>query len=225
MDTTRNICIVLSEDDLSAENIRTTVKTIEHNPNKFYLLAAGRQKNLWEVVEQLGKAVDDDNTLTKMRIAYDFEFELDTELKIGDNMNVPGVEAESFADLLELMDFDENLNLNRNDYHVIINDDDIEKSSDYDDDASREVAKLFQQTVLLNIVGLDIQKKSEIREALIKDRFRANYSSLLAEISDNKAYFNNQKNSRRRAGFFCCGRDVNRKSSYRSAPTSKTFDD
>ncbi len=194
MDTTRNICIVLSEDDLSAENIRTTVKTIEHNPNKFYLLAAGRQKNLWEVVEQLGKVVDDDNTLTKMRIAYDFEFELDTELKIGDNMNVPGVEAESFADLLELMDFDENLNLNRNDYHVIINDDDIEKSSDYDDDASREVAKLFQQTVLLNIVGLDIQKKSEIREALIKDRFRANYSSLLAEISDNKAYINETLN-------------------------------
>lgn len=194
MDTTRNICIILTPDDLLSENIRTTVKTIEYNPNKFYLLQFGWRTNLWEVVEQLGKVSEDDNMLTRMRIAYDFEFELDTELKTGDNISAAGVEAETFADLLELMEFDENLNLKRGDYHVIINDEDIEQSADYNDDASREVAKLFQQTVFLNLVGLDIQKKSEIRKALIKDRFRANYSALLNEIQKNEDYINETLN-------------------------------
>ena len=172
MDTSRNICTVLSESDLLPENVRTTVKTIEHNPNKFYLLAAGGEKPLWEIIEELSKSVEDDNTLTKMRIAYDLNFDLPTVLKTGEDNSVDGDAAKTFADLLELMDFDENLNLNRADYHVIINDDGIEKSPDYDDAASRAVAKLFQQTVLLNIDNLDIQKKSELKAAQIKKRLR-----------------------------------------------------
>ena len=172
MDTSRNICIVLSENDLSPENIRSTVKTIEHNPNKFYLLAVGSRKKLWETVEELGKSVEDDNTLTKMRIAYDLNFTLQTQLKTGGDLSIGGEEVKSFADLLERLDFDENLNLTRADIEI----------------ANQAVAKLFQQTVFLNIVGLDIQKKSEIKKALIKNRFRANYSKLLEEIQSNMSY-------------------------------------
>ena len=83
MNTSRNICIVLSENDLLPENIATTIQTIERNPNKFYLLAADSRKNLWEVVDELSKSVEDDNTLTKMRIAYDLQFNLKTTLNIG----------------------------------------------------------------------------------------------------------------------------------------------
>ena len=187
MDTTRSSCILLTPADLSPENIKSTVKTIEHNPNYFYLLQTGWRTNLWEVVEQFGKISEDENILTKMRIAYDLNFELQTELKIGDDISVEGVQVKRFADLLELLDFDENLNLNRADYHVIIGDDAID-FDEGNDDASRAVANLFQQTVFLNIVGLDIQKKSEIKKALTKDRFRANYSDLREEILENKAF-------------------------------------
>lgn len=187
MDKTRKRCIILTPADLSPENINTTVRTIEHNPNYFYLLEAGWKTNLWEVVEKLGKISDDENILTRMRIAYDLKFDLQTELKTGDDISIAGTEVKSFVDLLELLDFDENLNLNCADYHVIIDDDDIE-FSEGDDEASRAVAALFQQTVFLNIVGLDIQKKSEIKKSLMKDRFRANYADLREEILDNKAF-------------------------------------
>ena len=158
MNTLRNICIVLSDDDLSPENIASTVKTIEHSPNKFYLLAVGSRKKLWETVEELGKSVEDDNTLTKMRIAYDLNFDLQTTLNIG---NSNGVEVKSFADLLERLDFDENLNLTRADYHVIISDDNSDA-----DAANQAVMKLFHQTVYLNIATLDIRKKSDMRRPI-----------------------------------------------------------
>ena len=191
MDTSRNICIVLDESDLSSENIRTTVKTIEHNPNRFYLLATGTKKKLWVMVEDLSKSVEDDNTLTKMRIAYDLNFDLQTVLKTGNDNSADGSAVKTFADLLERLDFDENLNLNRTDYHVIINDDNLGDNITL---ANQAVAKLFQQTVFLNIVGLDIQKKSEIKKALIKDRFRANYSTLLKEVQSNTEYINDTLN-------------------------------
>ena len=187
MDTSRKICTILTPTDLSEGNIKTTVKTIEHNADKFYLLQTGWQINLWEVVEQLGKVSEDENTLTKMRIAYDLKFNLRTVLKTGGDLSADGTEVKRLADLLETMEFDDNLNLNRADYHVIINDDGIEPKEGTDE-ASRAVAKLFQQTVFLNIVGLDIQKKSEIKKALIKTRFRENYSKLRDEILDNKKF-------------------------------------
>ena len=154
MDTSRKICTVLSESDLSPENVKTTVQTIEHNPNKFYLLAAGGQKALWEITEELSKSVEDDTTLTKLRIAYNLQFKLPTFLN---SDNSAGVEVKNFADLLERLDFDENLNLNRADYHVIINDD-----TDADV-ANRAVNELYQQIVFLWINGLDIRKKSDMR--------------------------------------------------------------
>ena len=157
MDTSRKICTVLSESDLLPENVRTTVKTIEHNPNKFYLLAAGGQKALWEIIEELSKSVEDDNTLTKMRIAYDLNFDLPTVLKTGEDNSAEGVAAKTFADLLELMDFDDYLNLKRTDYHVIINDDTGATA------ANRAVNELYQQSVFLWINGLDIRKKSDMR--------------------------------------------------------------
>ncbi|MBQ3452333.1 MAG: dynamin family protein, partial [Selenomonadaceae bacterium] len=154
MDTARKICTVLSENDLLPENINTTIKTIEHNADKFYLLQSGWQTNLWEVVEQLGRVSEDENTLTKMRIAYNLKFDLPTTLKAG---NSAGVKVKNFADLLEHLDFDENLNLTRADYHVIINDDTGAK------DANRAVNELYQQSVFLWINGLDIRKKSDMR--------------------------------------------------------------
>ena len=212
MDTSRKICTVLTENDLSAGNIKSTVKWIENNSNQFYLLGwtnalwnifekllkatTDEEKNnlkkmqeddgllfLWDTVEKLGKSIEDDNTLTKMRVAYNLQFDLQTVLRVG---NEPDIEVKNFADLLECMDFDENLNLARADYHVIINDDNY--LGDKAELANRAVAQLFQQTVFLNIVGLDIQKKSEIKKALIKERFRANYQTLREQIKSNKAY-------------------------------------
>ena len=180
MDTSRKVCTILTPADLSAENIKSTVKTIEHNSDRFYLLQSGWQTNLWEVVEQMGNVSEDENTLTKMRIAYDLKFDLQTVLKTGSDLSAEGTEVKRLADLLEIMDFDDNLNLSRADYHVIIYDD--------TDEASCAVAKLFQQTVFLNIVGLDIQKKSEIKKALIKNRFREKYPTLRQEIVDDKAF-------------------------------------
>ena len=150
----RKVCTILSENDLLPENIKTTVKTIECNPNKFYLLAAGGQKALWEVVEELSKSVEDDDTLTKLRIAYNLQFKLPTFLN---SDNSAGIEVKNFADLLEHLVFDENLNLTRADYQVIINDD-----TDADA-ANRAVNDLYQQTVFLWINGLDIRKKSDMR--------------------------------------------------------------
>ena len=150
----RKVCTILSENDLLPENIKTTVKTIECNPNKFYLLAAGGQKALWEVVEELSKSVEDDDTLTKLRIAYNLQFKLPTFLN---SDNSAGIEVKNFADLLEHLVFDENLNLTRADYQVIINDD-----TDADS-ANRAVNDLYQQTVFLWINGLDIRKKSDMR--------------------------------------------------------------
>ena len=61
-----------------------------------------------------------------MRIAYDLKFDLQTVLKTGGDLSADGTEVKRLADLLETMEFDDNLNLNRADYHVIINDDGIE---------------------------------------------------------------------------------------------------
>ena len=154
MDTSRKICTVLTENDLSPENIKATVKAIEHNPNKFYLLATGGKKSLWEIIEEISKSVEDDNTLTKLRIAYDLQFKLPTLLN---SYNSADVEVKTFADLLEHLDFDENLNLNRTYYHVIINDDADAAA------ANRAVNELYQQSVFLWINGLDIRKKSDMR--------------------------------------------------------------
>ena len=165
METSKKVSIILTPEDLTAENIQTTVKTMEHHSNKFYLLKADWNTDLCYVIEDLSKESDDATLLTKTRMAYDLNFDLKTTLKIGDSDS--DTELKTFADLLELMDFNENLILNRSDYHVIIDDSDS-KSSDGENAADRAVAKLFQQIIFLNL-NLDIQKKSEISKSLIKN--------------------------------------------------------
>ena len=184
METSKKVSIILTPEDLTAENIQTTVKTMEHHSNKFYLLKADWNTDLCYVIEDLSKESEDATLLTKTRMAYDLNFDLKTTLKIGDSDS--DTELKAFADLLELMDFNENLILNRSDYHVIIDDSDS-KSSDGENAADRAVAKLFQQIIFLNL-NLDIQKKSEISKSLIKNRFREKYGELLQEVTEDKKY-------------------------------------
>ena len=181
MDTSRKFCIILTADDLSPQNINTTAKTIEHNPDKMYLLASDWNVRLCNVIGDLNDAITKKSVLTKTRMAYNLKFKLKTTLKTGNSFSAEGTDVKTLADLLELLDFDENFSVRRADYHVIIDDDDVNKTVDGTDEASKAVAQLFQQTIFLNI-NLDIQKKSELKMAIMKDRFRRSYKSLCAEI-------------------------------------------
>lgn len=189
MDTSRKICTVLTDSDLSPQNIPTTIETIEKAPNRFFLLSLKNGSRLWNVIEDLKAGKIGAKTLTKIRMAYNLEFKLQTIFKTSNDFSAEGKEVKTFADLLELLEFDNNLNLVRADYHIVINDDGIEKSSDGTDAASQAVAQLFQQAIFLNI-NFDIQKKSEIKMAIMKDRFRANYSALVAQIKKQKDFLN-----------------------------------
>ena len=178
MDTSRKICTVLTAQDLSAEKISETAATIEHNLGKVYLLSS--DSRLYKVIDRLSKVFHKKSKLTKTHIAYNLEFALKTILKTGNNLSTEGFAVKSLADLLELV-LDENLSLKREDYHVIIDDENsVDKNL-----ANQAVARLFQQTIFLNI-GLDIQKKSEIKMAIMKDRFRENYSALRSQIAEQK---------------------------------------
>lgn len=172
MDTSRKICTVLTAEDLSTEKISETAATIEQNLNKVYLL--NPSVRLCNVIDRLSKVIRKKSALTKTRIAYNLSFGLKTVLKTGNDLSDDGDEVKTFADLIERI-LDENLSLKREDYHVIIDDENLTDK----ELANQAVAKLFQQTIFLNI-GLDIQKKSEIKMAIMKDRFRANYSELVA---------------------------------------------
>ena len=187
MDTSRKICTVLTDSDLSPENIKTTVETIENAPNQFFLLSLKTGNRIWNVIEDLKAGAIKPKTLTKIRMAYNLEFSLQTIFKTGNDFSANGKEVKTFADLLELLEFDNNLNLVRADYHIVINDDGIEKSSDGTDAASQAVAQLFQQAIFLNI-NFDIQKKSELKMAIMKDRFREKYSELCEQLKEQKDF-------------------------------------
>lgn len=182
MDTSKNISIILTETDLSPQNINSTAKVIEHNPNKIFLLSTDGNLRLHQVIDNLNEVITKKSLLTKTRIAYNLKFDLKTVLKTGDNFSNDGVEVKTLADLLEYLDFDENLSIRRADYHVLIDDEGVDKTADNTDLASQAVAKLFQQTIFLNI-NLDIQKKSELKMAIMKDRFRKNYTALCTELA------------------------------------------
>lgn len=182
MDTSRKICTVLSAEDLSTEKISETAATIEQNLNKVYLL--NPSVRLCNVIDRLSKVIRKKSALTKTRIAYNLSFGLKTVLKTGNDLSDDGDEVKTFADLIERI-LDENLSLKREDYHVIIDDENLTDK----ELANQAVAKLFQQTIFLNI-GIDIQKKSEIKMAIMKDRFRANYSELVAQIKQQKDFLN-----------------------------------
>ena len=153
------------------------------------MLSLKNGSRLWNVIEDLKAGKIGAKTLTKIRMAYNLEFKLQTIFKTSNDFSAEGKEVKTFADLLDLLEFDNNLNLVRADYHIVINDDGIEKSSDGTDAASQAVAQLFQQAIFLNI-NFDIQKKSEIKMAIMKDRFRANYSELVAQLKQQKDFLN-----------------------------------
>ena len=175
--------VILNAENFRDSVIETTAKKISANPDKFYLLSTHFDAELCSVIDKLSKAVSDNSALTCIRFAYDVNFELATELRTGNEER--GVNVRRLAELLDELEFDENLMLSRDDYHVVIDDTDVPAEQ-----ADRAVAQLFQQTVFLNL-NLDIKKKSEIKKALIKERFRAGYEQLRAEIDRQKNYLAN----------------------------------
>ena len=175
--------VILNAENFRDSVIETTAKKISANPDKFYLLSTYFDAELCSVIDKLSKAVSDNSALTCIRFAYDVNFELATELRTGNEES--GVSVHGLAELLDKLEFDENLMLSRDDYHVVIDDTNVPAEQ-----ADRAVAQLFQQTVFLNL-NLDIKKKSEIKKALIKERFRAGYEQLRAEIDRQKNYLAN----------------------------------
>ena len=180
-------CAVFSDADLEASSLTMTLKQIEHNPEKFYLLASDAECELHEAIERLSEHVRDDDTedynveLTRIRFARDIEFGLPVFLRIGE-----GVMVRSLAELLENLSYDDAMKLNRRDYQVVVDDDGITETLTHDDKASLEVVRLFQQLVHLNL-NLDIRKKSELRTSIIKMRFRAKHKELYREAQARKA--------------------------------------
>ena len=144
--------VILNAADLKAEELATTAKKILDSPKKFYLLSASLNMKLCNVIDSLSKTLKDRAALTCVRFAYNIYFELETEICFGDNEEA--LKVYSLAELLDKIEFDENLILRREDYHIVINDDDVEPEK-----ADKAVAKLFQQTVFLNL-NIDIKKKS-----------------------------------------------------------------
>ena len=172
--------VILNAADLKDEELATTTKKILANSEKFYLLSASLDMKLCNVIDSLSKTLKDKAALTRVHFAYDMNFELETEIRIGNSEE--GFKVHSLAELLDEIEFDENLILRREDYHIVINDDSVEPEK-----ADKAVAKLFQQTVFLNL-NIDIKKKSEIKKALIKKRFRENYQRLREQIEVQKKY-------------------------------------
>ena len=167
--------------DVRSLDDKSIAKKLAANADKFYLLPSSSSMNLCDVIDALSKNSTDSSSLTKVRIAYDVQFDLATELCKGSSDH--GISVKSLAELLDKLEYDENLILkNADEYHVVIDDENIEREK-----AAKAVAKLFQQTVFLNL-NLDIKMKSEIAKGLIKDRFRANYAQLSSEINIQKNY-------------------------------------
>ena len=174
--------IILTNADLSKDVIAATTKKILANADKFYLLSTSLNMKLCNIIDALSKTLKDKAALTCIRFAYDLKFELDTVIRTGDSEE--GERVRSLAELLDRLEYDENLILKCEDYHIVINDDNVENNI-----ADKAVAQLFQQTVFLNL-NVDIKKKSEIKKALIKERFRANYQNLREQIEQQKKFLN-----------------------------------
>lgn len=196
-------CDVLTKEMLSPEKIRSTAEKIKHNLQVIHLLEDGQNLRLCEVINDLSNLRTHNNEsfmgidLTKMRTAYNLHFKLKTLLVTGNDFSAEGVEVKTLAKLLELLESDDNISLKRTDYHVIIDDEilsvntlsELEKYKALKELANQEVADLIQQTVFLNI-GLDIQKKSEIKMTIMKDRFRQNYASLVEQVTLQQKFLN-----------------------------------
>lgn len=167
--------------DINLLDDKSLVKKITANPDRFYLLPASSSINLCDVIDKLSKNSTSKDALTRVRIAYNIKFHLPTQLRRGNGE--AGELVQSLAELLDKFEYDNDLiPKNSEDYHIIIDDGCADG-----DDAAVAVAKLFQQMVFLNL-NLDIKMKSEITKALIKNRFRANYTKLYDEIKKQEEY-------------------------------------
>ena len=90
MDTSRKICTVLTDSDLSPQNIQATIETIEKSPNRFFLLSLKNGSRLWNVIEDLKAGKIGAKTLTKIRMAYNLEFKLQTIFKTSNDFSAEG---------------------------------------------------------------------------------------------------------------------------------------
>ena len=175
-------CAVFGDSDLEDSALRNTLKTIEHNPEKFYLLASDSGYELHEAIEKLSEYVKNDTSqdyeleLTRIRFARNLKFALPVCFADGEALS-------TLSELLEALSYDESLKLTGRGYQVIIDDDGVEENNSRDDPASIEVVRLFQQLVYLNL-NLDIKKKSELRKSQVKNRFRAMHKELQAEAQN-----------------------------------------
>lgn len=174
---------VLNAEDFSGDAIARTVKYISANPEKFYLLSPDSGLELHEAIEELSGELDDSAELTCVRFAREIIFPLGVYLQTGDNLD-GGLEVRTFSELLGFLKYDEAMKISRNDFHVIVDDTNL---NDDDESAGRVVSDIFQQMIYLNL-NIDVKKKSEIRKSLIKDRFRAKYHELRREVEDKKSW-------------------------------------
>ena len=179
----KDIYAVLIAEDFKDDAIDKTVKYISANPEKFYLLSPDTGLELHEAIEDLSGHFDDNAGLTCVRFAREINFPLKVFLQTGDNAD-GGLDVKTFSELIGFLKYDESMKIARNDFHVIVDDTDL---NDDDESAGRVVSDIFQQMVYLNL-NIDVKKKSEIRKSLIKDRFRAKYQELRHEVEDKKAW-------------------------------------
>ena len=201
----KNKCIVIENSDLDGD-INRLYRTIIANPDKFFLLSTDLDLPLFKMFDKIAKNVEDTSELTSARIAYEIDFDLETQLIIGESDNSQTVAK--LSDLLELLEYNDDMMLARDDYHVVIDDSKVDKNVPNDQNiASKSVSKLFQQAIFLHL-DLDIKCKSEISKALIKERFRQNYQVLRAQI-DKQKNFLSEKMDRGELGEFSAPRVKN----------------
>ena len=184
--SSETICAVFYDSDLEHNDVldgsplHNTLKTMEHNPEKFYLLTHDSKYELHEAVEAISETLkkhrkDYKVELTRIRFAKEMKFSLPVFFGTGEEQRLY-----TLSELLERLNSYEAVNLDSRNIPVIIDDDGIEENSDHDDQASLEVVRLFQQLVYLNL-NLDIKKKSELHKSRVKERFRKMHKELQAE--------------------------------------------
>ena len=182
--------VIWNDADFTEEKIASTADKILANEALIHLLEPSEELRLHQAIERMAKLDDIDNMmLTRLRFAYNLHFDLPVELrKCADaGTGVPVGEAKSFAELVEMLPEDEARDA-MDDYRIVIDDlkwdeqSGEEKQEDKKDTVKRMIAEIFQQFVFLNL-NMDIMSKSEIKETIVKERFRKEYQNLKKRLS------------------------------------------
>lgn len=177
-------CVLVNEKDLARQNLMTTAKTINANPDKIYLLAPDLNQPLHRVINLLAECREKDENgndinvanMTGIKFAYELVFKVRTFL-IDDTAN-HRFEAKSLSDILERLEYGENGCLIKS-YQIIL--DDETATEEFSEGIPKLLSDLFQQIIFLNL-ELDIKLQSEIKFHKIKQKFRDKYEELKAEI-------------------------------------------